>query len=288
MKIEKKSNAVVFGLTANHTFAVACVMLDLKRLAPTLVDEVVIIHDGIIQKDQTILESILPTRFILYDFPLKNDRVLYAPAVQHFTKMVFTKFECLRLLDAYKNIVWMDYDIVIQDDISELFLPCNSGAKMMRGAVSVREQLLEAVPAYNMNAEAISAGLFVFHDNLQSYMEMYRFCYEKLDRYAPILYMPEQAIFDFMIQEFGLQPDLLDGVLYASHPTDPINATQAKIIHSWGQPKFWNGIHNAQWETNYNKWLGMGGSRYKPLTTIDKLIGKTKKIFRKSLLFLNK
>jgi lipopolysaccharide biosynthesis glycosyltransferase len=285
MKTEKKCNAIVFGLTSNHIFAVACVMMDLKRIASSQLDEVVIIHDGIAPEDQKLLESILPTRFILYDFPLTSDRVLYARSVQYFTKMVFTKFECLRLLDSYKNIVWMDYDVVIQRDISELFSYCDAGIKIMRGGLSVKEQVLEPVAEYEMNAEGISAGLFVLQDHLKNYMEMYRFCYAKLEHYAPILYMPDQAIFDFMIQEYEVEPALLDGGVYAIHPTSLAKTAQAKIIHSWGQPKFWNGIYNAQWQTNYHAWLQMGGSEYKPLTILDKIRRKVQKILRRIRVF---
>lgn len=285
MKTEKKCNAIVFGLTSNHIFAVACVMMDLKRISSSQLDEVVIIHDGIIPEDQKLLESILPTRFIHYEFPLTSERVLYAPSVQYFTKMVFTKFECLRLLDSYKNIVWMDYDIVIQQDISELFSPCDAGIKIMRGGVWVNEQVLEPVAEYEMNAEGMSAGLFVLQDHLKDYMEMYRFCYAKLEQYAPILHMPDQAIFDFMIQEFEVRPDLIDGRVYAVHPTNLAKVEQATILHSWGQPKFWNGIYNAQWQTNYHAWLQMGGSKYKPLTLFDKVCRKLQKILRRIRLF---
>ena len=182
-KAQKKCNAVVFGLTANHIFAVACVMMDLKRIAPGLIDEVVILHDGVSLKDQKILEAILPSRFILYDFPLNSKKVLNAPSVQHFTKMIFTKFECLRLVDTYKNVAWLDYDIVIQSDISELFAPSDSGLKISRGGVSVREQLVEPVAEYDMNAEGMGAHVFVVQDNLKNYMEMYQFCYDKLEKF---------------------------------------------------------------------------------------------------------
>jgi hypothetical protein len=86
----KKENSVVFGSTSNHVFAIACVMMDLSRLSPGLVDEVVIFHDGIRKSDQKILSEMLPTRFIEYDFPIKNHRVLNAPSVRQFTKMVFS------------------------------------------------------------------------------------------------------------------------------------------------------------------------------------------------------
>lgn len=285
MGAEKKNNAIVFGLTADQIFAVSCVMMDLKRLSPSLVDEVVIIHDGINKKDQRILCSILPTRFILYDFPLKSARVLNARSVRQFTKMVFTKFECLRLLDEYKNVMWLDYDMVVKEDIAELFLPSEIGVKMMPGGLPVRGQLHEIVDEYDMDAEGICACIFVFQDNLKNHREMHRFCYAKLEEYAEILYMPEQAIFDFMIQEFKLKPVPIDGRVYSPHPTDPVNAAHAKIIHAYGQPKFWNGLHNDQWDTNYRAWLQMGGSRYRRPTRIDRLLRKAKRLGSRMKLF---
>ena len=285
MKADKKKNAVVFGLTANHIFAVACMMMDLKRLSSRLVDEVVIFHDGVSKKDQKILGSILPTRFIRYEFPLKSRKVLYARSVLQFSKMVFTKFECLRLLDEYKNIMWMDYDMVIQDDLSELFLPCNTGIKMMPGGLPVKGQLHDAVNEYDMDAEGVCACIFVFQDNLKNYKKMYKFCYEKLEKYADILYMPEQAIFDFMIQEFELKPIPIEGQVYSPHPTDPVNATHAKIIHAYGQPKFWNGLKNDNWDANYHTWLQMGGSRYKPPTLFDNVLKRVKNLRRRTLQF---
>ena len=74
----------------------------------------------------------------------------------------------------------------------------------MPGGLPVRGQLLEAVSKYDMDAEGICACVFVFQEALSNYKELYSFCYEKLEEYAEILYMPEQAIFDFMLQEFGL------------------------------------------------------------------------------------
>lgn len=274
----KKYNAVVFGLTANHAFAVACVMMDIKRLSPGMVDEVVIIHDGINKKDQRLLGSILPTRFILYDFPLISARVLNASAVQQFSRMVFTKFECLKLLNDYTNVMWSDYDIVIQSDISELFSHCDAGIKLMPSGMPVRGQLLAPIANYDMTAEAIGAGLFVFQDHLKDYMEMYRFCYAELDKYAEVLYMPEQAIFDFMVQRFNLNPAPIDRRIYSPHPTDQVLASSAKIIHAYGQPKFWNGMQNEQWKKNYRTWIDMGGTKFKGRSIIARVMSKCKSI----------
>ena len=260
----KKTNAVVFGSTSNHAFAIACVMMDLSRLSPGLVDEVIIFHDGIDKSDQTILSTILPTRLIEYEFPIKDRSVLNAPSVRQFTKMVFTKFECLRLLDEYRNVLWLDYDIVIQSDISELFLPSKTGIKFLPGGLKVSGQLRHEISEYDLDREGMCASTFVFQDTLDEWAAMYSFCYNRLQKYADDLYMPEQAIFDFMIQEFRLSPEIINPKEYTPHPTDPKFADSAKIIHSYGQPKFWNGLENNQWDSNYKTWLDAGGTGYIP------------------------
>jgi lipopolysaccharide biosynthesis glycosyltransferase len=199
--------------------------------------------------------------------------------------MVFTKFECFRLLNEYKNVLWLDYDIVIQKDISELFAPCESGIKMMLTNQKVSVQLHEEIEDYDMNVECISTGTFVLQDNLKNYQNLYCFCYDALKKYAKKLCLPEQAIFDFMLQKYNIKIELMNANEYAPHPTDLKNAENAKIIHAYGQPKFWNGLKNEQWEKNYKEWLKMGGSPNQSSRFIKKLRHRCKcvlsRIFKK-------
>jgi hypothetical protein len=111
---------------------------------------------------------------------------------------------------------------------------------------------------------------------------MYNFCYSKLEQYVEFLYLGEQAIFDFMIQEFNLLPEPIDPKTYTPHPTDQLHAQSAKIIHSYGQPKFWNGLKNKQWDQNYQIWLSWGGSENmlaKPLSLPTRMVRKIKRFF---------
>ncbi len=259
----KKDRAIVFTVTKNLTFAVSSVMMDIKRISPDLAEEVVVLHNGISKKDQKHLESILPTRFIEYKLPYEDTSFIPRSILDYFTYMVFSKFECLKLLDEYKSVMLLDYDILVKNDISELFDICESGIKMMPGNLKVSKQLHSDVQEYNMEEEGICACIFVVQDHLKDYMKMYNFCYDSLEKYAKSLYMPEQAIFDFMIQEFNLKICSIDSKVYSPHPTDEKLAPQAKIIHAYGQPKFWNGLEDEQWNRNYSEWLKMGGSKYK-------------------------
>jgi len=273
----KKDKAIVFTVSKNLTFSIACVMMDIKRLMPNLADEIVIIHDGIKAKDVELLSTILPTRFIEYKMPFDDISFIPDSILNYFTKMVFAKFECLKLLNEYKNVMLSDYDIVIQDNISELFDYCPAGIKFMRTEETlVRQQLHSEILEYDMNAKGISAGIFILQDHIGDYNAMYEFCYKSLEKYAQKLHLPEQAIFDFMIQEFHLEICKIDHKVYSPHPTDKELAPNAKIIHAYGQPKFWNGLENEQWNKNYAQWLKMGGSRYKKKSIFEKVFLKCK------------
>jgi lipopolysaccharide biosynthesis glycosyltransferase len=272
--LTKKNRAVVFAVSKDLAFSVACVMMDIKKLSPNLADEIVVIHNGIQEKDQKLLTSILPTRFIHYSLPIDKS-LISDDILNYFTEMVFAKFECLRLLDEYENVMLMDYDMVIQEDISELFEHCDSGTKMMPSEVTpVRKQLHVDIEDYDMDVIGNCACIFVFQDHLKNYKKAYDFCYESLIKYHDKIYLPEQAIFDFMIQEFNLQICPIDGKIYSPHPTDSENAKNAKIIHAYGQPKFWNGLENEQWNKNYKIWIEMGGSKYKKKSPITRVKNK--------------
>lgn len=266
----EKKRAVVFCGTSNFAFAMACVIMDLKRFSPGIADEVVIIHDGKIKEtDKQIISEIWPTRFIVYDFPFKDLPVFSVGSYNYFTTMVFAKFECLRLLQDYETVLFLDYDIVLKRDISELMKRCDSGMRMLPAGSDLASQLLEPyrnldLEGYDLQAEGICSSTFVFQDHLADYMRLYDFCHVALKKHAELFYIPDQAVFDLLIQHFKLTFDPIDPVVYTPHPDDRSKIDGAKILHAYGNLKFWNGIKNKQWQDNYSEWLKMGGSRYTP------------------------
>jgi len=276
-----KKNAVVFTISSDLVFAVANLLFDIKRLSPNIADEVVILHDGGLEKkDLLLLNSILPTREIKYIIPVDDLSIFNQDTLKYFTIMAYAKYECLRLLNEYKNVIYLDPDMVIKKDISPLLETCQSGIKMMPSRQKVIEQLHEKVDEYDMNKEGICGCIFVFQDH-SDYMKYYNFCIFSLNKYAGKLKLAEQAIFDFMIQKFDIKICPIDVKIYSPHPTDKDLAPHAKIIHAYGQPKFWNGLENEQWNKNYKKWIEMGGSRYKKKSIILKAKNKLSNIFKR-------
>ncbi len=282
-----KKNVIAFGLTADRVFAVASVLMDISRYCSNYVDEVVIFHDNIKEKDQNLMKNIFSTKFIVYHFPKRIKSELSSFVLQRFTYMVFSKFESLKLLSRYKKVLWLDDDIVIKSDISELFDDDELGIRFVRlEGGKVIDQLFSPIDGYDMDAPASGAMPFIVQDNLQNYENLYKFCYKKVVEYALNLYLPEQAIFDIMIQEFNLKncyANYFDAKIYCVHPNDTKLEDKAKILHAYGQPKFWNGLKNEQWEKNYKTWLEMGGSKYKKKSLLVKIKNKIQRTIKGKL-----
>lgn len=278
----------MFAGTSNHVAAIALVMMDLKRLSPNLVDEVVIFHDGIRRRDRRRVQRILPTKFVRYRLKVKDRRNFHFSTLEYFSEMVFAKYEVFRLLDDYENVLFTDYDVVVTQDVSELLLPCASGIKMLQSEdQSVRDNLHSPVEEFKMDTKGHTAAFIAVHDNLRNYREIYEWCYQKTEQYANQLYLPEQAILNFAIEKFSLKPLHLDPRVYCLHPKDVSAHPEAKILHAYGAEKFWSGVENAQWNENYSRWKNLGGVPIQPRRvkwSFDRVLSESKELIKKHVL----
>jgi hypothetical protein len=125
---------------------------------------------------------------------------------------------------------------------------------------------------YNLEVNGFTTSLFVVSAKMNDFKTIYSWCYEKTREWDEDIYLPEQCIFALAAQEFGFNYSFLDGGVYACHPR---NAKGNEIIlHAACQPKFWNGIHNDDWDRRYAEWISMGGSPYRD--TLKKINNKWK------------
>ena len=261
-----KKKALVTGGTKKDTAALAVFVINIKETNPTLVDEIVIFHDGILKKDQKKINSVFPCRFELYQFPGYDPNYFSETVNFYFSPMVFCKYECFRLLNDYQTVIWSDYDVVIIKDISELTEPCKENIKMMfTSPAIVRDAFIDKINEidfkYDMNKLAICLPIFVLYDSLNNYYKYYEWCIKKTKELGQYLYLPEQAIVNLLLQEFNISIyDIYLEKIYATHPRDDKISDKTKILHAYGQQKFWNGISNDIWNENYKKWLRIGGS----------------------------
>ncbi len=240
--------ALVTGGTKDDVAPIAVFIMNIRDTNSHLFDEIVVYHDGIKKKDQDLINSIYKTRFIEYNYrpKAKNDEV-----ISYFSRMVYCKYECFALLDDYDEVVWSDYDVVVQDKLDEFctinghefnILTCSDGIRTMLYKDLVHKEILD----YDLDCDGVSTPIFALSNKLPEYREIHRWCYDKTTAWGEDLYLPEQCIFGFAVQEFDIPLRRYEFNEYACYPTKAVGGE--KIIHAAGQPKFWDGLHNDTWD----------------------------------------
>lgn len=257
--------ALVTGGTKKDVAAMAVLALNIQETNKNLADELVIFHDGIAQCDQMLIKQIMPTRFIRYRCPVSKLKLYQNASIRYFSTMLFCKFECLKLLDEYDAVVWSDYDVLIKESIQEIlqeehgfYVVANSERtlqSMFHTSINKRD-----MSAYDMQGESITTPLFVMRRDIGNYHEYYDWCYKALGAFYRDLYLAEQCIYSMLVQKYRIPYSKISLETYVVHPKD--DNEKAKILHAYGQPKFWNGLENSKWKEYYSRWLGMGGRDY--------------------------
>jgi lipopolysaccharide biosynthesis glycosyltransferase len=270
-ELDLKKKALVTGGIAKDVTAIGVFVINLKQTNPALVDEVVIFHDGISNKDQKAINSVFPCRFIYYQFPGYNPSDFSHHITDYFSQMVFCKYECFRLLAEYSVVIWSDYDVVLLKSLSELVLPSNDrkgGLKFLTTDSAAMGSFMDTIKEvdmsrYNPGGIGICGSLFVLFDTLNDYMKYYEWLLQKTKEWGKYLYAGEQASINMLLQEFNIDVSNLEGGVYCVHPVHNTITEETKILHAYGQPKFWSGLKNDIWEDNYRKWVTIGGSKVK-------------------------
>ena len=262
---QKKENLIVLGMSSNLIFAGACAIQDLKRFNLDSKCDILLLTDRISSRDLKVLTTRFQCKVGKYISPFSGIKFYLSKGVRIFTPVVFSKYECLKLLKHYKKVIWMDNDIVLTQHIDELFFESESGVKALKSPQSLSD-CFYAPPSESFYTEyGIGTGLLVFDQKLHNFESLYEECIQLTERHVTNLYLPEQGVFNLVFGGNDIEVDWLDMDVYAVHPSkmeELTNPSSVKILHSFGTPKFWNGLHNEQWMDNYNTWISYGGSTY--------------------------
>lgn len=273
--------AIVTGGTCKDVAAMGVLAINLREKAPDLADELIIFHDGISKKNQQIIQHIMPTRFEQYSFPIDFISKRKNRSLRYFSEMIFCKYECFRLLKEYDRVIWTDYDVLILKDLHELN-DRQDGLQIVRDSAPMRQMFLPSVQEvkldeFDLSEPGVCTPLFVLAKAVGDYEGFYEWCITMTQKYAAYIDLPEQCIMSMLIQKYQIPYYNLPVKQYALHPREYDG--EASILHSYGRPKFWEGLYNEQWEAYYAEWLSMGGSRYRQPWK-EKLINVKSRVWR--------
>ena len=267
----KAPRLIVSAATGNWAFAVATLILALKRHNPTLAADFLLLHDAALPaRDRALLEK-LGFRCQLFQPPLLP---LPAESLAQFSPLCLAKFFCFSALEEYETVLWLDADTVVQDDISAIF---DTGPLALaledpefgetHTTLPARVNVLAELPDLDGSCPNYNSGVIVFTRGLPA-RELAAFCQDFLSTQARQLRYPDQAVFNALVQKLQkTRPGLFTPLplTFNCHPRNPL-ALQAAIVHAFGAYKLWNdGLTAAcfpEWQRDYARWLKLGGSPY--------------------------
>ena len=289
----KKKLAFFLGISPNFAFAAGNVAVALNRYCKGDDYDIVVYHSGLSNEDRDAFLRI--PHCALRDFSLEEDFVEFMmrslPEGCRFRTrerlMCFAHFEAFLLLDEYEIVVWLDADILVQEDLLGIvqFAPL----AFTPDGYSVGEQFIARPQCkYDLDREAFRIDMMVLGDSLP-YEKMYRWCYEEAKLYAAFVKNPEQAIINLCLQEFGLEPvSIPESWQCFSYKPETVSS---RCVHFGTDRKVWNDeilfILYPEWYRNHVKWMELGGTvsddyamaDASPWTAIEMLIREQRSFF---------
>ncbi len=267
-----KKNAIMLADT--RPALVGTVLLQLKNTNPNLYSEAIIYYvDTISEKDQLLMNSIMPCRFVRYMPPLPEE-LFEKPRFKRFSILMFCRYEMFSYLDEFNTVTWLDTDILIQGNLSKMV-----AAAEKTGAVFIREDPINKtaekpdymrtcfqteVPEFSMNEYLYCSGTIVLSKKIGISTECTKWCYDYTIKWADILDLPDQGVLNAAIQQFNIKVEVIPGKLYCCYPSINRDCSKAYIIHAWGSNKFWNDWYiyknYSDWKRYYENWKNLGGT----------------------------
>ena len=267
----KRPLLLLLGITGDFAFAAGCLLLSLRRHNPELRPDIRLYTDGnLLPADEAILLGLGVTP-VLFSPPPGEFREY---AIRQFSRLSLARFEGFRLLSQYRTVLWLDVDIAIQGDITDLTTlgpfalaledPCFSESGVgMKAKVNVHGP----VPNLDVDAPNLNSGVLVLQDSLPDPESLYRRCLDWMREHAPSLKYIDQAALNMLARELQkTHPELVRIIphdRFNAHPRNPA-AQHAAIVHAFGAYKIWDdGLTRCafpEWERDYRRWLDLGGS----------------------------
>lgn len=264
MIVNAKKIAIVTGATGNVTFAAANVLMGIKKHSPRLNADFIIYQNDFSENDQNLLNQITPCKFIEYKFPIKEEYRFTERYFKRFTKMAFSLFECFNLLKEYDKVLWLDIDVLVQKDISDIFEQGEVGLAMAKEPCSTAKNFLEP-PDFIIEADkekSYNTGIVLFTNKIQEPEKIAERCYDLTYEYAKHLLLADQSTINLLLVKDNIEVKELSKQKYNCLPNEE-GVKTASIVHAHGDYKFWNYYKFPEWNEHYKNWLKMGGSPYK-------------------------
>ena len=274
----KTNLAFCIGATKTWLFAAANVILSITDNFKGACDFVIFLESPLSAEEKRIFGLISNNiHFVLFDTEkIKSEKF------RRVSKMAFARYECFPLLERYHNVIWIDADACCVADISAMLDHNPTGIAMLKHkGIPMRVSFSKDVPGINMETECFNDGVLVLNDQIPAHKDIAPLLYQYTHQYIDFV-NSDQAVVNLLLQKQNLVVSELPYV-FNQRPEDA--SLNSKILHPWGEGKFWDRYYLDQWDRNYVKWKRLGGFPLQGYETFRNTRALRKRRLLKSLLF---
>ncbi|MBR4632883.1 MAG: hypothetical protein IKO48_06170 [Elusimicrobia bacterium] len=280
MNNQNKKTAIVFALNDTYAFCSYASICSLKKHSPKLVQQsdILIYVCDMTDTNKKALNT-LNVKIINYNFPLS---IKQTKEIKAFSLASFARYECFNLLNNYENVIYLDSDILVQKELSDVFdLVKDTGFGLIKEKVKVEVCKKNKIEGFDLSKQMFNSGFFILTRKFKlNFNEITNYCYIKTAELCEKLYLPDQAILNLAIKHFNIIPNEIPMLFNTPASLSTKILKEANIIHFTGHRKPWNYYYFDEFYKYYKQWIINGG------TPIDK-IRKDSKVYKYLLQMLS-
>lgn len=257
--------AVVIGFTRAWTAPAAVVLQALNKLQPQPFDAIMMVQD-VPQDQRDLINTIRPCQFIDYAVDLKDPE-----RFARVSSMAFSRYECWAMLEKYERVLWIDADTLPVGEILSCFdhIQDTGIGLIPHTGTPISVSFAMDVPGFDMQRECFNSGYIALTRAVGDYQAMRDWLYDATTKWSDYV-SSDQAVINMMFQALDVPPTVLPGK-YNCSPDKPVE--DVRVLHPWGNHKFWDGISDPRWDAYHQQWIDTGGQpapepkpRYTPPT----------------------
>ena len=165
--------AIYFAITDNYSFAVANMIMGLKKHSAQLMEkcDILIYHDGLSETNERLISTLHKDIFFMpVAYPKSWEQLFYHKNTMAWGPINICKYFGFMLINRYKKVLFLDADMCIRHDISELFEIEEAMAWRNVLAWKATDNFSSILKNDKDYISAGNAGLYLFTEKLRPFL----------------------------------------------------------------------------------------------------------------------